>query len=313
MLAFILRRARNAVILLVLASVLCFTLVVSAPGNVAILIAELRAPSATTAQIKAIEEELGLNDPLPIRYFNWLKGVSHGDFGISYKTGEDVGEAIASRLSVTAVLISGAAAFGLLFSFLLGFIGALRPHGIIDNVTRGIALVGASTPQFFLGAMLVYGFAVALGWFPTFGFNGGLRSWILPWISLGLLPASVLSRVVKVGLEEEMARPFAITSRAKGFGRTATLLRDALPNIVPSYVNAWGTQAAAMTVGAVVIEPLFAWQGVADMFLEGVRFRDFMVVQAGLLIFISFFIVLNLFIDIIVMMSDPKLRRQGGR
>lgn len=313
MLGFILRRARNAVALLILASILCFTLVVSAPGNVAILIAELRTPSATTAQIHAIEEELGLNDPLPIRYFNWVKGVSHGDFGISYKTGEDVGEAILSRLSTTAVLISGAAVFALVFSFVLGFAGALRPYGVADKVTRAIALLGASTPQFFLGAMLVYGFAVALGWFPTFGFAGGPRSWILPWISLGLLPGSVLSRVVKVSLEEEMARPFAITSRAKGFARKATLIRDALPNIVPSYVNAWGTQAAALTVGAVVIEPLFAWQGIASLFLEGIRFRDFMVVQAGLLIFISFFIVLNLFVDIVVMMSDPKLRRQGGQ
>jgi peptide/nickel transport system permease protein len=311
-LVFVLKRARNAVLLLFLASVLCFGLVVSAPGNIAILIAELRTPSASTAQIRAIEEELGLNDPLPVRYMSWLKGVAHGDFGISYKTGEPVGAAIASRLAVTATLIAGAAAFALIFSFMLGFIGALRPYGIVDTTTRGVALLGASTPQFFLGAILVYAFAVGFSFFPTFGFQG-VRSWILPWISLGLLPASVLSRVVRVGLEEEMARPFAITGRAKGFGRNVILFRDALPNILPSYINSLGAQATAMTVGAVVIEPLFAWQGVGDLFLQGVRFRDYMVVQAGLLIFISFFILLNLLVDILVMFTDPKLRRQGGR
>tara|TARA_R110002020_G_scaffold475558_1_gene710890 strand:- start:4366 stop:5307 length:942 start_codon:yes stop_codon:yes gene_type:complete len=305
-------RTRNAAVLLVLASILCFGLVVSAPGNIAILIAELRTPGATTAQIREIEEQLGLNDPVPVRYYEWLKGVAKGDFGISYKTGEDVGGAIASRLSVTATLVAGAAGFALVFSLVFGFLGAMRPYGLVEAATRVFALLGASTPQFFLGAMLVYAFAVSLGWFPTFGYAGGLRSWILPWISLGMLPGCVLSRVVRVGLEEEMSRPYAITGRSKGLTRTAILIRDALPNIAPTYLTSLGAQATAMTVGAVVIEPLFAWQGVGDMFLEGVRFRDFMVVQAGLLIFISFFILLNLAVDIAVVFLDPKLRRQGA-
>ena len=313
MLKLILGRAQNAAVLLVLASMLCFGLVVSAPGNVAILIAELRTPGATTQQVQAIEEELGLHDPLSTRYMNWLGGVAHGNFGISYKTGEAVGKSIVNRFSVTATLIAGAAMFGFVFSLVMGFIGAMWPYGVIDRAMRAIALIGASTPQFFLGAMLIYGFAVALGLFPTFGFAGGPRSWVLPWITLGMLPGCVLSRVVRVGLEEEMARPYATTSRAKGLRRNTTLFRDALPNIAPAYVNAWGAQATAMTVGAVVIEPLFAWQGIGDLFLQGVRFRDFMVVQAGLLIFISFFIVLNLVVDIAVMFLDPKLRRQAGQ
>jgi peptide/nickel transport system permease protein len=311
-LTLILGRARNAGVLLVLASMLCFGMVVSAPGNVAILVAELRTPGATTQQVAAIAEEMGLNDPLPLRYAHWLQGVGHGDFGISYKTGEAVGAAMTSRLSVTATLIAGAAGFALLFSLGMGFLGALRPYGPVDRMTRGVALMGASTPQFFLGAMLIYGFGVALGWLPTFGDSQGLRSWVLPWVSLGLMPGCVLSRVVRVGLEEEMARPFAITGRAKGLTRTAILFRVALPNIAPGYLTALGAQATGMTVGSVVIEPLFAWQGVGAMFLQGVQFRDFMVVQAGLLIFISFFILLNLAVDIGVVLLDPKLRRQGG-
>ena len=156
MLALVLKRTRNAIVLLFLASVLCFGLVVSAPGNIAILIAELRTPGATKAQIHVIEEELGLNDPLPVRYGHWLKGVAAGDFGVSYKTGEPVGAAIAGRLVTTATLIAGAAGFALTLSLALGFIGALRPYGVIDAATRAIALLGASTPQFFLGAILVY-------------------------------------------------------------------------------------------------------------------------------------------------------------
>lgn len=313
MLGYVTGRFRNAAILLLLASMLCFGLVVSAPGNVAVLIAELRTPGATFAQIAAIEEELGLNDPLPTRYWHWLSGVPRGDFGISYKTGEEVGAAMARRLSVTATLVGGAAIFACLFSLAMGFLGALRPHGLVDGLTRVGALIGASTPQFFLGAMLIYGFALRLGWFPTFGDNQGLRSFILPWITLGMLPGCVLSRIVRVGLEEEMTRPFALTARAKGLRRNAILFRDALPNIAPGWLTAFGAQCTAMTVGTVVVEPLFAWPGVGALFLQGVQFRDFMVVQAGLLIFISFFILLNLAVDIAVMFLDPKLRRQGGR
>ena len=308
----ILRRFRTAVLLMVLASMLCFGLVMAAPGNVAVLIAELRTPGATFAEIAAIEQELGLNNPLPVRYADWLRGAVQGQFGISYKTGQDVGEAMQSRIPVTAVLLTGAAAVAVILSLGLGFIGALWPYGIIDRGTRVLALFGASTPSFFVGAMLVYLFSVQLGWLPSFGL-GGANTWLMPWFTLGLLPAAILSRVVRVGLEETMARPFILTARSKGLNRNAILFRDALPNIAPAYVTALGAQMAAMTVGTVVVEPLFAWQGVGELFLQGVRFRDYMVVQAGLLIFVCFFILLNLAVDLAVMLLDPKLRRQGSR
>lgn len=311
MLALVSRRVRNSLILLVLASLLCFTLVVSAPGNIAVLIAELRTPNATFADIQKIEEELGLNDPLPVRYAGWLKNALGGNFGISYKTGEEVGAALAGRVPVTATLIAGGACVALIFSLGFGFAGAMWPGRWPDAAGRGLALLGASMPSFFVGALLIYGLAVELRLLPTFGFDGP-SSWILPWLTIGLLPAAVLSRVVRVGLEEAMSRPFALTAVAKGLTRRAILFRDALPNIAPTYINALGAQTGVMVVGAVVVEPLFAWHGVGDLFLTGVRFRDFMVVQACLLIFISFFILLNLLVDIGMIFTDPKLRRQGS-
>lgn len=309
MLVFIAKRARNAVLLLFLASVLCFTLVVSAPGNVAILIAELRTPTATKEDIAKVEEELGLNKPLLERYGFWLQGALNGNLGISYKTGEDVGTALRSRLSVTATLVAGGAVVAFVLSLLVGFIGALWAHRIPDFITRGIALLGASTPSFFVGALLVYAFSVSWHLFPTFGFTGPV-SWVLPWLTLGFLPAAVLSRVVRVGFEDAMAKPYVLTARSKGFSPTRILFRDALPNISPTYLNALGTQIGTMVVGAVVVEPLFAWQGLGDLFLAGVRFRDFMVVQACLLVFITFFIILNVVVDIGITLTDPRLRRQ---
>lgn len=309
MIVFIAKRARNAVILLFLASVLCFSLVVSAPGNIAILIAELRTPTATKEDIAKVAEEIGLNKPLLIRYADWLGDAAQGDFGISYKTGEEVGASLRSRLSVTATLVAGGAVVAFVLSLLTGFVGALWAHRLPDHLTRGLALFGASTPSFFVGALLVYAFSVTFRIFPTFGY-AGLESYILPWLTLGFLPAAVLSRVVRVGLEEAMACPFVLTAMSKGFQRRRILIRDALPNIAPTYLNALATQIGVMVVGGVVVEPLFAWQGVADLFLTGVRFRDFMVVQACLLIFISFFIILNMIADIAMMLTDPRLRRQ---
>jgi peptide/nickel transport system permease protein len=311
MLTLVSRRLRNALVLLVLATLLCFTLVVSAPGNIAVLIAELRTPKATFAEIHKIELELGLNRPIVTRYSHWLAGALQGNLGISYKTGDDIGPALSSRLPITATLVAGGATFAMLFSFVLGFAGALWPGRFADIATRTIALLGASMPSFFVGALLIYGLAVQLRLLPTFG-SDGLSSWILPWMTIGLLPAAVLSRVVRVGLEEAMSRPFALTAVAKGLTRRTILVRHALPNIAPTYINALGAQTGAMVVGAVVVEPLFALKGVADLFLSGVLFRDFMVVQACLLVFISFFILLNLLVDIGMMFTDPKLRRQGS-
>ncbi|HTN97696.1 MAG TPA: ABC transporter permease [Nordella sp.] len=311
MLALVSRRIRNSFVLLILATLLCFTLVVSAPGNIAVLIAELRSPNASFEDIRKIEAELGLNDPIPVRYAEWLQGALTGNLGISYKTGEEVGPALAGRIPVTAMLVAGGGAMALLLSLVFGFAGAMWPRQWPDVAGRGIALLGASMPSFFVGALLIYAFAVELRLLPTFGLAGP-SSWILPWLTIGLLPAAVLSRVVRVGLEEAMSRPFALTAVAKGLTRRAILFRDALPNIAPTYINALGAQTGVMVVGAVVVEPLFAWHGIGDLFLTGIRFRDFMVVQACLLIFITFFILLNLLVDIGMIFTDPKLRRQGS-
>lgn len=159
--------------------------------------------------------------------------------------------------------------------------------------------------------MLIFVFAVNLRWVPTFG-SAGWTSYILPWLTISMLPAAVLSRILRVGLEEAMSKPYAITARSRGFGRSAVLLRDALINVAPPFITAWGTQTAIMVVASVVVEPIFAWHGLGDLFLTGVRFRDFMIVQACLLIFITLFIILNLVVDIVVGLVDPKLRRQGA-
>jgi peptide/nickel transport system permease protein len=309
MVRFIGKRLQHAVILMFLASVVCFTLVVSAPGNVAVLISELRGAIGQPGYVAQVEEELGLNDPLLVRYGSWLTNTVQGDFGISYRTGNGVSDDILHRISVTATLVAGGAVLATVAGLVIGMAGALWPYGPLDRMTRILALFGASTPTFFVGALLIFVFSVLLRVFPSFGFNGP-ASWILPWICVAVLPVAVLSRVVRVGLEEAMSSPYVLTARSKGFGRLAILFRDAMPNITPVFINALGTQIGLMTATAIIVEPLFAWQGIGDYFLNGVRFRDFMVVQACLLLFLSFFILVNLIVDLAVMATDPRIRRQ---
>jgi peptide/nickel transport system permease protein len=306
---FISKRLKHSLVLLFLASVVCFTLVVSAPGNVAVLIAELRGAVAVPGYVAQVAEEIGLNKPLLMRYVDWLGDAVRGDFGISYRTGQAVSADLPQRMMVTGTLIAGSAVIATLLSLLLGFLGAFWPYKLPDRVSRGLALIGASTPTFFVGALMIYGFSVTFQLFPSFGFNGP-ASWVLPWLTVAVLPAAVLSRVVRVGLEEAMTSPYVLTAKSKGLGRTAILFREALPNITPVFINALGTQVGLMTATGIIVEPLFAWQGVGDYFLAGVRFRDFMVVQACLLIFLSFFIVVNLIVDLAVLMTDPRIRRQ---
>lgn len=304
------KRAQHSLVLLFLASVLCFSLVVSAPGNVAILIAELRGMITTPGYVEQIAEEIGLHKPLLVRYADWIAGVLQGDFGISYRTGVAVSETLAQRLSVTATLIAGGAIMALVISFVLGFVGALWAYRVPDRLARVVALLGASTPTFFLGALLIYLFSVSLRLLPSFGYAGP-ETWIMPWLAISALPAAGLSRVIRVGLEEAMSRPYVLTAMSKGLSRPAILFRDALPNVMPGYINALGTQVGLMTASAIIVEPLFAWQGLGEYFISGVRFRDFMVVQACLMMFLTFFIIVNLIVDLAVLAVDPRIRKQG--
>ena len=187
----LLRRIALAVLLMLAATALTFALVAAAPGNVAALIAERAAGAGADGEmIKRIADELGLNDPLPVRYFNWLGGALTGDFGISLRTGKPISQEFAERIPVTLALMAGGGfiAFSLALGF--GIAGAVSNGGIVDRVLHGVALVGASTPNFFVAAVLVIIFSVMLGWVPTFGISG-LTSWLLPWVTIALFPASV--------------------------------------------------------------------------------------------------------------------------
>lgn len=305
----LLRRAGLALLLMLAASALTFALVSAAPGNVAALIAERAAGAgADAAMIARYEEELGLNDPLPVRYLAWLGDAVRGDLGVSLRTGNPIAEEFAARIPVTATLLAGGGLLAFLASLALGLAGAASNGGAVDRVLHGLELLGASTPNFFVAALLVIVFSVWLGWVPTFG-AAGLTSWLLPWVTIALFPASVLARVVRVNLQEAMSRPFATTGFSKGLSRAQVLFREALPNILVPFLTTFGAQFTLMIIGSIVVETVFALRGVGSFFIDAIRFRDFIGMQATLLLFIVFFVTVNLAADIAATLADPRLRR----
>lgn len=308
MLRIALRRGLSAVVLIAIASVFSFILIAAFPGNVAALIAELRGGFVSHDVVEKVAEEYRLNDPLPLRYVHWLGDVLTGDFGQSLRTGQPVTEALAERLEPTLVLIAGGSVVTLVVGIGLSFMGAMWPNGIVDRLIRGFAVLNVSIPKFFLASMLIFVFGVILNLVPTFGFRG-LSTWILPSIAIGLVPGALLSRVARVALEEALSKPYVVTALAKGLSRRRILYRDALPNIIPVVLTAFGMTVAQMVPNAFIIEPIFSWQGLGAYFVEAARFRDLPVLQACLLIFSVLFIVVNLAVDLIVIVVDPLQRR----
>ena len=303
------RRTGLALLLMLAATALTFALVSAAPGNVAALIAERAAGAGADGEMIAkIANDLGLNDPLPVRYLRWLGDAVQGDFGVSLRTGKPMSDEFSARIPKTLALLAGGGALALALSLVMGLAGAVSNGGIVDKLLHGLALVGASTPNFFVAAMLVIVFSVMLGWVPTFGVSG-FTSWLLPWITIALFPGSVLSRVVRVNLQEAMSRPFATTGFAKGLTRRAVLLREALPNILIPYMTTFGAQFTLMMIGAIVVERVFGLNGIGAFFIEAIRFRDFIGMQAVLMLFVVFFVSVNLIVDIAAMLADPRLRR----
>jgi len=309
MLPLLVRRAAIALAMILAASALAFAAVSAAPGNVAAMIARrIAGPAATAELVEKVAEELGLNDPLPVRYANWLQNAILGDFGVSLRTGRPIAQEFANRLPITATLMLWGAVMVLLISLAAGIAGAISNGGILDRTLRPLALTGASTPDFFLAALLVLLFSVALGWLSAFG-GGSFRSWIMPGIALSLAPGAVLSRILRVSLQDAMSQPSATTGLAKGLTRSGVLLREALPNVAVPYLTTFGIQCTLLLIGSIVVETVFALHGVGAFFVEVIHFRDFIGMQAVLLLFISFSVCVNFAVDATCMLLDPRLRR----
>lgn len=312
MLPYVLRRLGTMVPVLAVVSVIVFSLIHLTPGDPVSIMLREEADPATAA---ALRTALGLDRPLPIQYLAWLGRAVRGELGRSIRTNQPVTEAILERLPVTLSLAAAASLLALAVALPAGIVSAVRRNSVADVTGTVVALSGVSLPNFWLAILLIFLFSVSLGWLPPLGwvspardFWAGLRSLVLPAITLGTAMAAVVMRMTRSSLLEVLQLEFVRTARAKGLGETAILLRHALRNALIPVVTVVGLQAGALLGGAIITETIFALPGVGRLLVDAIFQRDFPIVQGVVLFLAVNFLLVNLLVDLTYAALDPRIR-----
>ena len=312
MLLVALRRLLSAIPVLFIVSLISFGLMRLIPGDPA---ASIAGTSATPAQIEQLRRDLGLDEPLLMQLLHYYQGLLQGDFGKSLLLGKGVLAATMERLPVTIGLSLYALVLTLLIGVTSGIIAALRQNTWVDQVAMMIAMLGISIPNFFLGLLMIIFFAVQLGWLPSGGYVpftqdpiGWLRSTTMPAISLALLQAGLLARITRSGMLEVLRQDYVRTARAKGLQERQVILKHALANALIPIVTVVGIIISLLLSGAVVTEALFSLPGMGQLLTQAVLSRDYPMVQGGLLLVTTFLVLVNILVDILYALIDPRVR-----
>ena len=304
MLPFAASRVVQSLFVLLIASMLTFTLIFLLPADPARLVA---GPSASVQTVSSIRRELGLDQPFAAQYAKYLGHLLQGDLGRSYKQQSSVRELLASRIWPTTQLMLGAIALELLLGLPLGIWAALRRGKWPDRLVMGFAFLGASAPQFWLGLSLVYLLAYGLNLFPLGGY-GGLSHLFLPALTLGLGGAGWYARVIRSSLLDVLARDYVRTARAKGLSASRVVVRHALRNAAPPIISMIGLDIGIFMGGVVVVESVFGWPGLGRLVWDAIRVVDIPVI-VGVVIFSAVIITLaNLLADLVQLVIDPRIR-----
>ncbi len=289
-------------------SVVTFGLMGLVPGDPAEIIAGYGKPVEPSQEvIEATRRQLGLDQPLPLRYLRWLGRIVRGDLGTSLRTGEPVWDELIARLPATLELALAGLAVGLLVALPVGTVAALRRGSLLDHISRALALLGASVPSYWLGAMLIVLFAVRLRWLPAMG-RGSWQQLLLPAGALGVGASAALMRLIRAGLLETLGQDYIRTAQAKGLPPYLTLLRHALKPSIAPVVTLLGLQFGHLLGGAVIIETVFAWPGLGMLILTSIQARDLPVIQGFALLMGMIFVLVNLAVDLAYCRLDPRIR-----
>jgi peptide/nickel transport system permease protein len=310
---FVLRRVGQIIPTLLLISVLIFGLQQLMPGDPALILAgEERGDPAVLAAIRA---ELFLDRPLPEQYLRWLSRVLVGDFGFSWRIRLPVGELILQKLPVTIQLATMSFVIAVAIGVPMGILSATRPNGPWDWLANGVALAGISTPNFWLGIMMILLFSVELGWLPPSGYVPltedlwqSLATTIMPAFVLGTGVAGVLMRHTRAAMLGALAQDYVRTARAKGLPERAVVWKHALRNALVPVVTLGTLEFGRLLAGAVLTEQIFSIPGFGKLIVDAVFNRDYPVVQGVVLATALIFVLLSLVADILYMLINPRLR-----
>ena len=302
---FILVRTFHSLIALWVISIIVFALI-RASGSPADALLDSEWMSAE--QMEAMEEYWGVNDPLLDQYFSYLGKIVTGDFGESFThQGYTVRELIANRFPNTLQLAGVAMLLSVVMAVPIGVLSALKKDTPTDFAGKIVALLGQSLPSFWTGIVLIWIFAVKLGWVPTSG-KGGIDHMILPGITLGWFSVAALMRLVRSSMLENLDSEYVKLARIKGIREWKVVWKHCLRNAAIAPLTYFGVFSAAILTGSIITETVFAWPGMGALILQGVRDRDYAVVQTVTLFFAFMFIGANLLVDILYAYLDPRIR-----
>lgn len=257
---------------------------------------------------EAMRHDLGLDQPAPLRFVRFVGRVAKGDLGTSFRTRQKVSTMLAANVPPTLELAAGGLIVGLLFGLPFGLLAGLRPGGKADFACSGLVLAMASLPNFWSGMLLIWLFGIVLHWSPILG--SGIPALILPSMSAGLFVVSGIARLIRSSLIETMGQDYMRTARAKGLAPSRIILRHALPNALIPAVTLLGMQLATMIGGAMVTENIFARPGLGTLLVESVLAKDLPVVQAIVVYTTGAYILLNIAVDLLCRLIDPRLRTE---
>ena len=325
MLAYVIRRVFQSILVLLIVGLVAFSMFRFVGDPIDNMLGQER----TQADIDRLRTQLGLDQPFVVQYLKFLEGAAQGNFGVSYRQGRPVAEIIAERAPATLELAAVSGLFALGLGIALGVFTAIRRDGVAANAIMSLSLIGVSLPTFLIGILLIYLFGVQLRWLPTFGrgdvvdfgwwstgflTESGLRSLILPAITLGLYQMTLIMRLVRSEMLEVLRQDYIRFARARGLKDRAVNFRHALKNTLIPVITVMGLQIGGIIAFAIVTETVFNWPGVGLLFINAIQFVDIPVMAAYLMLVSVMFVMINLVVDLLYFWVDPRLRvdRGGG-
>ncbi|MCB0155955.1 MAG: ABC transporter permease [Anaerolineae bacterium] len=293
-------------------SLLAFGLGLFAPGDPAasLYVRLYGQPAANQTALDELRAEYGLNDPFLVRYGRWVAAALRGDLGNSYQSGRPVLGELVNRFGATSQIAVGGLFVAMLIAFPLGIAAARHPNRSVDLLARLFALIGTAMPAYWLAYLLILLFAVRLKWL----YVSGTGTWwhlLLPALTLGLGGAASLSRLLRASLLEVFNQDYIRTARAKGLWEGRVVLRHALHNASIPVVTLLGSLFGFLLSGAVVVETVFAWPGIGRLIVDAISFRDYPVIQGFVLVTGTIFVLINLGVDLLYTVIDPRIRFSG--
>ncbi|HBS40056.1 ABC transporter permease [Rhodospirillales bacterium] len=303
MLIYAVKRLSVAILVALTVSLLTFSMIYLS-GDPAMALA---GEAATQADIENIRRVYGYDQPIYVQYFDWLGNALKGNLGQSHYLNSPVSEVIFTRLPVTMILGASALSFGLLLAIPLGVLAAMRPNTLIDRFALGLAVIGQALPSFWFALIMIFFFGVALRWLPITGSDSWLN-FVMPSIALGYYITPAVMRLTRAGMIEVLSSDYIRTARAKGLRPSIVLFKHALRNAIIPVVSLAAVQFGFMLGGSIVIETIFAINGLGQLAWESILRADLPMMQAIVLVLSCFYIILTLVADILNAFLDPRIR-----